>query len=358
MGGPKPLKLLFVTDGAWASSEIQLLPIIRYATLLQSQLGVVTQTRKTDAALKLNAHSLTQFDLIGLKLSFQTPAVQAERLVKDFKAKIAGAPTKLVYFDGDDDANVQWPEVLRIVDLYVKKQAFAENKAYLYHYVGKSNLTDYVSKNYNVSFADNIIPTSGGLDPVEVEKIYVGWNLALDEPILELLRRVKSISFATKDLDILCRASVPQDNWLYHLRNPAVACIEAMSNRFRVLAPRDRVSRNQYWGEMLRSKICVSPFGYGEICWRDFEAIMCGALLVKPDMSHLKTLPDLFVPGVTYVPVRWDYSDLEAKCAYYLHNEEERMLIGLRARDLLVSNLKPDWFLDRFKDLIAHVWTK
>jgi len=27
------------------------------------------------------------------------------------------------------------------------------------------------------------------------------------------------------------------------------------------------------------SKICISPFGYGEICWRDFEAIIFGCLL-------------------------------------------------------------------------------
>ena len=31
----------------------------------------------------------------------------------------------------------------------------------------------------------------------------------------------------------------------------------------------------------------LSPFGWGEICYRDFEAIMCGNILVKPDMSHL-----------------------------------------------------------------------
>jgi hypothetical protein len=314
--------------------------------------------RKIDAALALDSHSLSQFDLVGLKLSFQTPADQAEHLVKHFKDKLTGAATRLAYFDGDDDVNVQWPEVLRVVDLYIKKQVFSDSRAYLSHYVGKSNLTDYVAKTYGVSFANNIIPTSGGLDPIDVSKIYLGWNLALDEPILELLKRVRSIPFAAKDRDIICRASVPQDNWLYNLRNPAVTRIEAMSNRFRVLAPRDRVPRKKYWAEMLRSKICVSPFGYGEVCWRDFEAIMCGALLVKPDMSHLKTLPDLFVPGVTYVPVRWDYSDLEDKCAHYLQNETERMKIVFRARELLISYLQPEWFLDRFSDLLSHIETK
>ena len=42
---------------------------------------------------------------------------------------------------------------------------------------------------------------------------------------------------------------------------------------------------------MRHSRICISPFGYGEICWRDFEAILCGCLVVKPDMSHVETNP-------------------------------------------------------------------
>jgi hypothetical protein len=302
---------------------------------------------------------LTQFDLVGLKLSFKTPAAKAERAANKIRAALAGAATRFIYFDGDDDANVQWPAVLRVVDLYVKKQAFADNKAYRSHYVGKSNLTDYVAKNYGVSFADNIISTSGGLDdPVDVDKIYVGWNLALDEPILEILQRVRSLPLVVRDCDVVCRASVPQDNWLYHLRSSAVAAIEAMSTRFHVLAPRHRVPRSEYWDEMLRSKICVSPFGYGEICWRDFEAIMCGSLLVKPDITHLKTLPNLFVPGVTYIPIRWDYSDLEAKCEYYLQNEKERNEIVARARKLLIPCLQPEWFLERFRDLLIHAGVK
>ena len=334
---------------------MQLFPILRHATLLQKRLGVVTQMRKANTARTLDSQTLSKFDFIGLKLSHQTPADQAEGFVNSFKEKIAGAPTKLVYFDGDDDVNVQWPGVLRTVDLYVKKQVFADNKSYLSHYIGKSNLTDYVAKQFGVSFAENIIPSSGGLDATEVRKIYAGWNLALDEPIIELFKRVKSVPFDAKDYDIVCRASVRTNNWLYHLRGPVLAHIDALSKRFCVLAPQDRVARRQYWGEILRSKICVSPFGFGEVCWRDFEAIMCGALLIKPDMSHLKTLPDLFVPGVTYVPVRWDYADLEEKCEYYLQNDAERMKIVMRARDLLISCLKPEWFLNRLEDLLANV---
>ena len=85
---------------------------------------------------------------------------------------------------------------------------------------------------------------------------------------------------------------------------------------------------------------------------------MCGSLLVKPNMSHLKTLPNLFVPGETYVPIKWDYSDLEEKCEFYLKNENERKRIARQARDHLVSCLRSEWFVNRFRDLLIQAGVK
>ena len=45
------------------------------------------------------------------------------------------------------------------------------------------------------------------------------------------------------------------------------------------------VSQNRYYGELAEAKIVFSPFGWGEVCFRDFEAVTAGALLLKPDMS-------------------------------------------------------------------------
>ena len=352
LGGPRPLNILIITDGAAYTSEQQLSPILRHAALLRDRLGVVIEIRNLDDAMSLESRYLSRFAIVGLKFNFRTPANQAEHLAKHFKTRLAGAATRLVYFDGDDDLNVQWSAVLRIVDFYVKKHVFADNNAYLPSYVGKSNLTDYVARNYGVSFADDIIPKSGGVDRINIGKVHVGWNIALDAPIVELNKRISSVPSVAKDIDVLCRATVNQSSWIYPLRSIATSRIDAMSNRFRVLAPRDRVSQEKYWEEMLRSRICVSPFGYGEICWRDFEAIICGALLVKPDMGHVKTLPNLFLPGITYVPVQWDYSDLEAKCEHYLQHEGERVRIVSYARELLNSSLQPQWFLERFRELL------
>jgi hypothetical protein len=52
-----------------------------------------------------------------------------------------------------------------------------------------------------------------------------------------------------------------------------------------------RVSRKRYLAERLFGRIAFSPFGWGEALFRDDEAVCCGALLVKPSMSHLETCP-------------------------------------------------------------------
>ena len=38
--------------------------------------------------------------------------------------------------------------------------------------------------------------------------------------------------------------------------------------------------------------------------------VISNTLLVKPDMSHLETYPDLFEAGETYVPILWNMSNL------------------------------------------------
>lgn len=78
------------------------------------------------------------------------------------------------------------------------------------------------------------------------------------------------------------------------------------------LTPRNRIGRAAFLAEMQQCRLCWSPFGYGELCWRDLEAMMTGAVLIKPDMAHLETVPDLYRAGVSYLPVKWDFSDLEA----------------------------------------------
>jgi hypothetical protein len=355
VGGAKPIRMLLVSDGAAHTSEQQFAPIGRHAGALRRRFGLVSQYRKLPQGLALSANALRRFDIVGLKLLFQTPTAEVERIVTHFKSALAGSNTRFVYFDGDDDLNVQYHAAIEAADLYVKKHVFADESAYQREYLGKGNLTDHVARGGSFSFADNIIPTSGQLPAHLLPKLHLGWNIGLDDKIFEFSRRVDALPHPPRDIDLSCRAYVQPSVWTHALRGPVLERMEALGTKFRILAPRDRVSQDKYYEEMLRSKICISPFGFGELCWRDFEAILCGCLLVKPDMGHAKTQPDLFVPGVTYVPVRWDYSDLEEQCSRYLQDDAARQRIVEQARSTLLKSLEADWFVARFGELLGRL---
>jgi hypothetical protein len=352
LGAPGPLRILLLSDGVAYTSEQQFAPLARHAGLLRQRFGATFQHRRLNGATPPPASALGGFDIVGFKLGFRTPPDAAAALARGLR-QACGADTRLVYFDGDDDACVQWPEVLDAVDLYVKKHVFRDRDTYGRVFEGKNNLTDHVARTAGRSFADDIIPRSRALAPGAADRLHLGWNVALDDKIVALAHRLQALAPPARDIDLSCRGAVAPTVWTHPMREGALRAMEAMADRWRVLAPRDRVSQAVYDQEMLRSRLCVSPFGYGEICWRDFEAILCGCLLVKPDMSHLQTLPDLFEAGVTYVPVRWDYADLAERCEPFLADEAARQAMAERARQRLLTALGADAFAAHFAHLLT-----
>ena len=348
------LPILLTTDeGAWTSDQ-QYAPVRHHAAILRKQLGVSVRFMTLTDALRLRPEALRGFAMVGVKLSFRTAAEAALATVRTIRERLGRDHARLVYFDGDDDLMIQWPEILQLVDSYVKKHVMRDPAAYRPG-IGKSNLTDHVARTYGVSFEKHPIPAMRrsfpGVPRAAADKIHLGWNIAFDDKIRRLA--AKASIHMPKDTDVVCRAGVPGD-WIEPFRKPVVDLLESVRTRWRVLTPRHRVDQAQYNQELLRSRICVSPFGYGEICWRDFEAILCGCLLVKPDVGHLRTYPDVFVPGDTYVPVRWDYGDLLEKCERYLSDEAARLRVATRAREVLETATRPEAFVSVFAGVLRH----
>lgn len=76
----------------------------------------------------------------------------------------------------------------------------------------------------------------------------------------------------------------------------------------------------QYYDLMRRSKIVIAPFGYGEIAPRDLEASLFGSILIKPNMDHIETVPNIYVDNETYVACKWDFSDIVDKIEQIVKN--------------------------------------
>lgn len=97
----------------------------------------------------------------------------------------------------------------------------------------------------------------------------------------------------------------------------------------------------------------LSPFGWGELCLRDFEAVRAGSVLLKPDMGHLLTWPDIFIPFETYVPFSWDVDDLLDKVDAYLGNDQARKQIAYNAWDVYRDQMNQ--LENRFESIIGEI---
>ena len=95
-----------------------------------------------------------------------------------------------------------------------------------------------------------------------------------------------------------------------------------------------KVPLEYYFDELRNCKIGMGPFGVGEITLRDYEIIICGATLVKPDLRHMSTWPELFIPGITYVPHAWDLSDLDDRIEMLLEDNLMADMIASKAQEI------------------------
>lgn len=354
------VSLLLLSDGIHGTSEQQYAPILRYRSGLNRNAGIRIRRKQFRDITDLRSKDLVNYDIVGLKLQCFIPPLAAARIVETVRLGMR-RDAKLVYFDGDDDLTIAWPDLVEFYDLYVKKHTFRDRRQYLLSWIGKNNLTDYVARNFGVSFENDSFPFLMPVPSEQIPKIVTGWNIGFDDKIARFARRADSIADSIADsakgIDVICRAGVPSD-WIQPLRLGLQAKLSLIGEEFNVRTARTRVSQEDYNQEMMQSRICVSPFGYGEICWRDFEAILGGCVLVKPDMSHVETYPNIFVPGVTYQPVDWDYSNLETVVRQLLADPARCETMRTNARLVLMNALGASATQEKISTVLNRVYEK
>jgi len=264
----------------------------------------------------------------------------------------------IFFFNGNAGGGIIRPEVLPYVDMFFNKSLFKDKTLYQKTLHGDELFTEHYHVNHGIDDPEPRIRKTV-TDMSLVSKIKVSWNMGIgDFPKLKYRQRAAVLVarifgakyvrpfYKTKGVpdtfpenkglfDINARWGGPKRPTLLYHRN---IILERIRNNPHFLT--GKVSQNQYNREIRNCKITLSPFGWGEVCFRDFEAVLNGSLLLKPDMSHLETWPDIFIPYETYVPFDWDGTDLVEKGEYYLQNEKERIRIIRNAFDAYISQAR------------------
>ena len=77
---------------------------------------------------------------------------------------------------------------------------------------------------------------------------------------------------------------------------------------------------DQYMQTLYNSKICISPFGMGEIRQGDGEAMQLGTIICKENMSQFDFGSNVWKEHETYIPFEYNCSDLTEQLEKVLGN--------------------------------------
>lgn len=104
--------------------------------------------------------------------------------------------------------------------------------------------------------------------------------------------------------------------------------------------------------QMLESYCVLSPWGWGEACHRDFEALAVGAVLVKPDWSFVRTNPDISSIDAPYIRCKLDFSDVPDTVRDVQQNWGEYCSLRKRGYELALDAVSPMSNAKRFKTIL------
>ena len=244
---------------------------------------------------------------------------------------------------------------------YIKKQLLRDTEAYKFVYPHK-RYHYYKLAELNSALEGTTRPDGRITDKV-LSKIKLGWNLGLAEreglspegpfptnerPIdIHFSIKVRHVGKKKRE-----RLGKEEAHYTWH-RDTCYKEVERIAKRWGYSLS-GRLRGKPYLNAMRRAKVCISPLGLGEICWRDFEAIANGALLLKPNMEHITTWPNIYQPLQTYVPIRWDWADLDEMLGKIFHDYKQWDTVRRNAYGVLQKAWSNKVFANRFNNVMSQ----
>lgn len=197
----------------------------------------------------------------------------------------------------------------------------------------------------------------------ELAKLRVGYSGFLCHNILKAcidadISIVTELDFrAYRPIDVFFAGTVDYEGTEVDThRRLTMQVAETWPGKVRASAGR-RIRREQYYAQMQKSKIALCPWGWGEATYREYEAMAMGAVVLKPDSSHVESWPDVYrtsdVP--LYVPCKPDWSDAHEKIEHIIENWRHYTDMREIARDMVVEAWQPESIAERMAHLIKEL---
>jgi len=284
--------------------------------------------------------------------------------------------SKVIWFDQRDSSGNSQFEVLPFVSKYLKNQLLKNTSLYEKEMYGNRIYTDYYHSNNQI--IDSYCESQEPLLAKDKHKLGLSWNIGLaningmgmtyfSRNLYQILgslgietHYLKSNSWKKvsreREIDIFAKFGMNYDRNTVGFQRKMMQSYLKNINSENSLVGENNISLNRYRKSIISSKITISPFGWGEICYRDFETFINGSVLLKPDVSHLRTWPKFFKSFDTYYPIKWDLSDLSESIETLLDRPTLRLELAESGQNMY----KWYWcdegkisFCERFKSIIS-----
>lgn len=255
-----------------------------------------------------------------------------QRIDLSYLKKIYSKNKNLYWFDTRDSAGTTQFEVLPYVKKYIKKQYYVDKNIYTQNLKGGRYYTDFYARKYNIK--DEPEYDQEPLDKKYIYKLILGWNLGASFFFDDIYSSkfdyfLELIKFKFLNLNNYEKVLPIYSNW--EKDNNKIDFISLMNlnfkrnsvgfQRYKLLEILKKINKNkvitgrlnrkQYYELLRNSKICVGAYGWGEVCYRDFEAIICGVAFMTADMSNIETWPNIYINGETYLSYDYDFKNLQ-----------------------------------------------
>ena len=277
-------------------------------------------------------------------------------ILKNLKKKCK----KLIYCDNEASIFIN-NNLFNYIDVYLKGRLPNDISKYKKSFYGQREFTNFYYTKYGIQ--DEIENYSHTLEDDQIKKIVLGWNNGIcDYSYLSIIKKLifkysGKIFFNIKKINSkknnLITARIKQTynrNTINHHR-------KIYENLFSNFCKIERIPRMKYYKELKNSKFSFSPFGWGEICYRDFESFLYNCILIKPNMDHIITWPNYFIKNKTYVSIPWDLNDYNLIDKIFKNEEilEDIGAFGSHNYMKYFNNDENSFFVNHFKDIIKKI---
>lgn len=290
--------------------------------------------------------------------------------LKEWEQRPGQIDIPLIVYERADQANIQLSQTVRAllmhhnVKFWLKRNTFRDfalnNEAHLRGYWHYAQLLKYPSLKVSElpDIKSQLLVSNTAIDPDTYRKVRL-LPVVPHSRFDSLVEPENVCSPDERNIDVNFAGQVDYrglDEVLALHRRAAVLSIINMRQLKTFVGLNGSVRWDIYLDTLKHSKISVSPWGYGEYSYRDYESILCGCVMIKPDTDHVRTFPpDLYQSNKYYIPCRPDFEDLPSIAHKILSDYKPYHSMALRARnDLLLANTRNavvEYFLDLFDSI-------